>query len=66
MVEDTDHFAAPPAGGVNELQDVGHEDEMEEQVSAFAAWQPKKTSTFSAFELKHTLKTTINYTHDQK
>lgn len=36
LVEDTDHFAAPPAGGVNELQDVGNEDEMEDQVSGMA------------------------------
>lgn len=33
LVEDKDHFAAPPTGAVNELHDVGHEDEIEGQVS---------------------------------
>lgn len=36
LVEDTDNFAAPPAGGLNELRDVGNEDEMEDQVSGTA------------------------------
>lgn len=33
LVEDKDHFAAPPSGAMNELQDVGHEEEIEGQVS---------------------------------
>lgn len=42
LVEPRDHFAAPPAGGVNELLNVGQEAEMEEQVSSSVAWQQQK------------------------
>lgn len=33
LVEHKDNFAAPPTGSINELQDVGNEDEIEGQVS---------------------------------
>lgn len=33
LVEHKDHFAAPPTGAINELHDVGNEDEIEDQVS---------------------------------
>lgn len=39
LVEDADHHVVPPTGGVNELLDVGQEDNMEGQVSSLVAWQ---------------------------
>lgn len=57
LVEDNDSFAAPPTGAISELQDVGHEDEIEDQVSN------TNGSTLSDFELKVTLKQTLYYIH---
>lgn len=39
LVEDADHHVVPPTGGMNELLDVGHEDNMEGQVSSQVEWQ---------------------------
>lgn len=56
LVEDKENFAAPPTGAMNELQDVGNEDELEGQVSN------RNTPTLPDFESQQTL----NYLHGKK
>lgn len=38
-MENADHHVVPPTGGMNELLDVGQEENMEGQVSSLVAWQ---------------------------
>lgn len=57
LVERSDNFAAPPTGAVNELQDVGNEDEIEGQVSN------RNKSLLSDLKSKLTLIQTQSYTH---
>lgn len=43
LSEDAAHHVVPPTGGMNELLDVGQEDNMEGQVSSLVAWQQNFT-----------------------